>query len=520
MVQGVLDTGRGLNDKTDDSTGPLILKVEPSNMNAMVTPMINPLNYTVSDENNTTTDQAGIISKVVIGNGQIHNKYDTNYHYTQGAMKGMEKSVTLPPSGKKSNKKQYNKNENNEIIYSKKEEFRESEGNQMDKLNTKPNKDLEKENIIADKDNSISDEKVIQEQPKHEELVLSKPKTDDSQVKKQTSNFYEGAKIKEGTEALIPVINVQRHDVSNIQSINKTTGSLQTNLTVDKQVPKQTNQINGNGKDSASHDKSKIDPSKNISNIKSQPKDQQLPTKQDSVKNNTVGIVKNQTGNSLKEKNTLDIGNVFPNNSSQVDSSILPKDGNVSKSNGTDVTTPQTTTFNSSGIIVKQRVETDKTLDSTTQSTTFNSSGIIVKNRLQTTLSPIEKTDRKSNGTQERLKSYSEDLEELSKIKKEEERKAHTSFYDEPEPVLKDLDKDSVDENMADVLNNVIGGKNEWVEKKVETAGKKDNPEEKSNLQQDKDDVSSIDKEEVRKSKSENTASFPSKMKKRKFHQG
>lgn len=508
LVQGAYDE---LNGKNNDSTVTLVMKVEPNNVNVldMVTQPMRPLNNTVSGSNNATTDQVAHIPEEVIGNGKLNKQYDSNYHYTEPAKKGMEKTVTKPPSGKESNKKQFDESE---IINLEEERLAKSEDSQVNSHKSKTEENLEKENI-ADKENSVGGEveKIVNEQSKNNKLSDSKPKIVDSQVKQHTSNFYDGAKLKEGSESQITANNLQKGNVSNIQSANTTTGNL-----TNKPIQQQKNLVNGHEKSNVDQEKSKLDlkpqskEDQNKNNITKakEPQPQKMsyhePVKQENTQNKIVATGKSQSGSNILEKNTLDIGSLLPNNSSLGNSGI-PSAIEV-KSN--EITTSRTTTFNVSGIIVKDKVESAQTVDSTTQTTTFNVSGIIVKNKSNI------------NGTKETIKNYSDDLEALSKIKKEEEQKAHTSFYDEPEPVLKDLDKDSIDDNMADVLNNVIGGKNEWTEKKAETAEKKNNnPEEKSNSQQNQENMlSDSDKAEVRKSKSDNAASVSGKMKKRKFH--
>lgn len=82
-----------------------------------------------------------------------------------------------------------------------------------------------------------------------------------------------------------------------------------------------------------------------------------------------------------------------------------------------------------------------------------------------------------TNSKEHILMDQKEAIQKISNLNptlavEEDGSKSQNSLYDEPEPVLKDLDKDDVDDNMADVLNNMIGMKHyhdkpNWTEKKV-----------------------------------------------------
>lgn len=128
--------------------------------------------------------------------------------------------------------------------------------------------------------------------------------------------------------------------------------------------------------------------------------------------------------------------------------------------NTTDV--PTTSKFN--------RVSEPKTLNITSQETLIS---------LKSTQAPRESMKGKLTNSKEHiLMDQKEAVQKVSNLNptlavEEDGSKSQNSLYDEPEPVLKDLDKDDVDDNMADVLNNMIGMKHyrdkpTWTEKKGE----------------------------------------------------
>lgn len=142
--------------------------------------------------------------------------------------------------------------------------------------------------------------------------------------------------------------------------------------------------------------------------------------------------------------------------------------------NTTDV--PTTTKFN--------QFSEPKTLNFTSQETRIS---------LKSTQAPRESIKGKLTNSKEHiLMDQKEAIQKISNLNptlavEEDGSKSQNSLYDEPEPVLKDLDKDDVDDNMADVLNNMIGMKHyhdkpTWTEKKATGTSKRDKVNTSKNL--------------------------------------